>query len=180
MTTMTPATRPPAIPPFAPEDSPDDEDADTGVGVGVAVGLDEVVEDVVLVEDTDEEVELAEVFVVFMAIGVAVAKAPTPVSATPDCAGGWLVSAFASWRKVTKLSFVPAVTALIAPTIPAVQCDTGLVSLQKNQMGSASFCSVRFHSAMGPKVCGGLPATPLSKPPASGLHGVSNELWVTE
>jgi hypothetical protein len=78
------------------------------------------------------------------------------------------------------------------PTIPAVQCDTGAVILQKyhiaekwfnivlrpsihNRSRWLSSVIVKFQTGMTVSF-GGFPVTPLSNPPDRGVHGLSNEL----
>jgi len=132
---------------------------------------------------------LAELFVLLLLLpadggDVAVAAAgeaeiatSTPVVGLPVVWEGRAASFSAA--AVNAAMVFPDVGALILPTMPLRQCTNGLVCLQKNQIGVDVLAMVRFH-----EVCGGLDTLavkmkPLSKPPASWVHGSANEVCET-
>jgi hypothetical protein len=109
--------------------------------------------------------------------GEAVAKAPEPVRAS-DTARGTVV-AVTSLAAAVKLLYISIDGGLIAPTIPDAQCDDGVVTSQKNQMGELSFVMTKSQAGVGPSKFGPRPRNPLLNPPCRGWQGFSKLDCVT-
>lgn len=91
---------------------------------------------------------------------------------------GLPLKAFALERKASKV--LPLDGALIAPTIPWLQCGCGASCLQKYQMGFEASVIVKFHVGNPEVKPGGMKMVPVSKPSLRRSHGPLKEDWVTE